>query len=193
MLSRAVVIALAFFVLAACETAVTERRFPEITFTHLPPIKLDVAKIVFEVRYNPTANTADIGQDFPTPPVVAAKRWIKDRLVAAGKSGVATITIRRATATENRLKVQTGLAGALTTDQAWRYDGHIEMAIRAVNLSRQRSATASATAWQSQTVPEDATLDEREAVWFGLVEKMMKNFDTAFERQIRKDLVWFIK
>ena len=101
--------------------------------------------------------------------------------------------IRRATATENRLKVQTGLAGALTTDQAWRYDGHIEMAIRAVNLSRQRSATATAAAWRSQTVPEDATLDERETVWFGLVEKMMKNFDTAFERQIRKDLVWFIK
>ncbi len=193
MLSRAVVIALAFFVLAACETAVTERRFPEITFTHLPPIKLDVAKIVFEVRYRPTAETSDIGQDFSTPPVVAAERWIKDRLVAAGESGEATITIRRATATEERLAVQTGLAGALTTDQAWRYDGRIEMAIRAVDSNRQCSATATATARQSQTVPEDATLDEREKVWFGLVEKMMRRFDSAFERQIRKDLVWFIK
>ena len=54
------------------------------------------------------------------------------------------------------------------------------------------AATATAAARQSQTVPEDASLDEREVVWFGLVEKLMRRFNNAFEGQIRKDLAGFI-
>ncbi|PPR24683.1 MAG: hypothetical protein CFH40_00734 [Alphaproteobacteria bacterium MarineAlpha10_Bin3] len=193
MLSRGAVIALALLVLAACETTVAPRQFPEITFRHLSPIRLDVAKITYAPRYRAPVGTPNVGQEFPTPPVVAAERWIADRLVAVGASGEAIVSIRRATATETRLKVKKGVTGAFTTDQAWRYDGYIEMSIKAVDLNGQRSATATAAARQSQTVPEDASLDGREAVWFGLVEKLMRRFDSAFAAQIRKDLTGFVK
>lgn len=193
MLPRGAVIALAFLVLAACETAVTPQQFPEITFKHLPPIQLDVAKITYAPRYRAPVGTPNVGQDFPTPPAVAAERWIADRLTAVGASGEATVTIRRATATETRLKVKKGVTGAFTTDQAWRYDGYIEMSIKAVDLNGQRSALATASAQQSQTVPEDASLDGHEAVWFGLVEKLMRRFDSAFAAQIRQDLAGFVK
>jgi len=193
MLPRGVFIALAFLVLAGCGTTVAPQRFPEITFKHLPPIRLDVAKITVAPRYRAPADAPNVGHDFPTPPVAAAERWIADRLVAAGASGEATVTIRQATATEQKLTVKKGVAGAFTTDQAWRYDGRIEMSIKAVDLNRQRSATATAGARQSQSIPEDASLDEREAVWFGLVEKLMRRFDSAFDAQIRKDLAGFVK
>jgi hypothetical protein len=190
---RGAVIALAFLLLAGCEAAVAPQRFSEITFEHLSPIRLDVATITYAPRYRAPAAAPHVGHDFPTPPVVAAERWIKDRLVAVGASGAATVTIHRATATETRLKIKKGVTGAFTTDQAWRYDGLIEMSIKAVDLNRQRSATATASARQSHTVPEDASLDEREAVWFGLVEKLMRRFDSAFDAQIRKDLAGFVK
>lgn len=193
MLARRVVVVFALLALAACETAVAPQRFPEITFEHLSPIRLDVAKITYAPRYRAPAGTPHVGHDFPTPPAIAAERWIADRLVAAGVSGEATVTIRHATATEIRLKIKKGVTGAFTTDQAWRYDGYVEMAIEAVDLSGQRRATATASARQSQTVPEDASLDEREAVWFGLVEKLMRRFDGAFEGQIRKNLAGFVK
>jgi hypothetical protein len=193
MLARGAVIALAFLVLAGCESTVAPQQFPEITFRHLPPIQLDVAKITYAPRYRAPVGTPNVGQDFPTPPAVAAERWIADRLVAAGSSGEATVIIRRAIATETRLKVNKGLTGAFTTDQAWRYDGIIEITIEAVDLNRQRSAIATAIAQQSQSVPEDASLDQREAVWFGLVEKLMRRFDRAFSAQIDKDLAGFIK
>jgi hypothetical protein len=193
MLARGAVIALAFLFLAGCESTVAPQQFPEITFRHLPPIQLDVAKITYTPRYRAPLGTPNVGQDFPTPPVVAAERWIADRLVAAGSSGEATVTIRRATATETRLKVKKGLTGAFITDQAWRYDGIIEITIEAVDLNRQRSATATAIAQQSQSVPEDASLDRREAVWFGLIEQLMRRFDRAFSAQIHKDLAGFIK
>jgi hypothetical protein len=193
MLARGAVIALAFLVLAGCESTVAPQQFPEITFRHLPPIQLDVAKITYAPRYRAPVGTPNVGQQFTTPPAVAAERWIADRLVAAGSSGEATVIIRRAIATETRLKVNKGLTGAFTTDQAWRYDGIIEITIEAVDLNRQRSAIATAIAQQSQSVPEDASLDQREAVWFGLVEKLMRRFDRAFSAQIDKDLAGFIK
>jgi hypothetical protein len=184
---------LAFMSVTACTTTAPPARYPEITFTHLPPLKLDVAEIVYAPRYLPPVAAPNIGHDFPTPPAVAAERWISDRLVAAGSKGRAKVVIRQATATETRLKVKKGLTGAFTTDQAFRYDVRLEIAVEAVDLNRKLKAEASATAQQSKTVPEDASLSEREDVWFALTEKLMRKFNETFEAQIRKDLAKFIR
>ena len=184
---------LAFFTLAACATDVAPTGFPEITFTHLPAIKLDVAEIVYAPRYQPPVTEPNIGHEFPTPPAVAAERWIADRLVAVGNSGQAKVTIRQAAATETKLDIKKGFTGAFTTDQAWRYDTQVEVVIEAVNLNRKLQAQASAKAQEGRTVPEDATLLERETVWFSLTETLMRTFDQTFEAQIRKDLAKFVK
>ena len=184
---------LSLFTLAACVTTGPQPSYPEITFAHLPPINLDVAEIVYAPRYQPPIDAPNIGYEFPTPPAKAAERWIEDRLVAAGSVGRAIVVIRQATGTETKLKVKKGITGAFTTDQAWRYDAQIEIAIKAVNPNRKIKAEASTSAQQSRTMPEDASLSEREDVWFALTETVMRKFDTTFEAQIRKDLAKFIK
>lgn len=184
---------LALFVVTACATSAPPQRFPEITFSHLPKIELDVAEIVYAPRYQPPIAAPNIGHEFPVPPAAAAERWIADRLVAVGRVGQAKLTVRDATATETKLKVKSGLTGAFTTDQAWRYDARIEMAIEAVNPNLKLRAQASTAATQGRTVPEDATLSEREEVWFEITETVMRQFDEAFEARIRKDLAKFIR
>ncbi len=184
---------IAFSLLAACATNVAPTRYPEITFTHLAPIKLDVAEIVYSPRYQPPVSAPNVGHEFPTPPAAAVERWIKDRLVATGSSGHAKVTIRQASATENRLKIKKGLSGAFTTDQSWRYDAQVDVAIEAVDPNRKLKAVASTSARQSNTVAEDASLLDREDVWFALTEKLMRSFDGTFETQIRKNLAKFIK
>lgn len=185
--------ALALLSLAACVTSEPEPSFPEITFSHLPPIELNVREIEYAPRYQPPIETPNIGHDFPVPPAKAAERWIQDRLKAVGSVGKAKVVIRQATGTETKLRVKKGLTGAFTTDQAWRYDTQIEISIRAVDPNRKLTAQAAAVARQSRTVPEDASLSEREDVWFSLTETVMRKFDQAFEAQIRKDLAKFIK
>jgi hypothetical protein len=184
---------LSLFTLAACVTTGPQPSYPEITFAHLAPIKLDVAEIVYAPRYQPPIAAPNIGHEFPTPPAKAAERWIADRLVAVGTSGQAIVVIRQATGTETKLKVKKGITGAFTTDQAWRYDVGVEIVINAVSLNRKINAEASTAAQQSRTMPEDASLSEREDVWFALTENVMRKFDTNFEAQIRKDLAKFIK
>ena len=183
----------ALFTLTACVTAGPQPSYPEITFSHLPHIELKVAEIVYEPRYQPPIAAPNIGHEFPTPPAKAVERWISDRLKAVGTVGQAKIVIRRATGTETKLKVTKGLTGAFTTDQAWRYDAHVEVAIEAVDPNQKITAQASAAAQQSRTMPEDASLSEREDIWFALTETVMRKFDTAFEAQIRKDLAKLIK
>ncbi len=186
-------IILAVTVLTACATTVPRAPYPEITFSHLPPIKLDVAKIVYAPSYRPPIAAPNIGHDFPVPPARAAERWIADRLVAAGTVGQAKIVIRQATATETKLKIKNGVSGAFTTDQAWRYDTRVEVAIDAVHPNRKIKGQASTVAQQSKTVPEDASLSQREDVWFALTENVMRKFNETFEAQIRKNLAEFIK
>tara|TARA_B100001123_G_scaffold350447_1_gene400912 strand:- start:407 stop:994 length:588 start_codon:yes stop_codon:yes gene_type:complete len=183
----------ALFTLTACVTAGPQPSYPEITFSHLPPIELKVAEIVYEPRYQPPIAAPNIGHEFPTPPAKAVERWISDRLKAVGTVGQAKIVIRRATGTETKLKVTKGLTGAFITEQAWRYDAHVEVAIEAVDPNRKITAQASAAAQQSRTMPEDASLSEREDIWFALTETVMRKFNTAFEAQIRKDLAKLIK
>ena len=183
----------ALFTLTACVTAGPQPSYPEITFSHLPHIELKVAEIVYEPRYQPPIAAPNIGHEFPTPPAKAVECWISDRLKAVGTVGQAKIVIRRATGTETKLKVTKGLTGAFITDQAWRYDAHVEVAIEAVDPNRKITAQASAAAQQSRTMPEDASLSEREDIWFALTETVMRKFDTAFEAQIRKDLAKLIK
>ena len=107
--------------------------------------------------------------------------------------GKAIVTIREATATEARLPLKKGVTGAFTTDQEWRYDAIVDIAVEVSDLDRQRSARANAGAKQTRTVGEDASLADREKVWFDLVEQLMKRFDATFEAQIRKDLAAFIR
>ena len=186
-------LALALITLSGCSTPDAQKQFPELTFNHLPPIRLDVAEIEYAPRYLAPANKPNIGHEFPTPPVVAAERWIADRLVAVGTRGKAIVTIREATATEARLPLKKGVTGAFTTDQEWRYDAIVDIAVEVSDLDRQRSARANAGAKQTRTVGEDASLADREKVWFDLVEQLMKRFDATFEAQIRKDLAAFIR
>jgi hypothetical protein len=179
--------------LVGCAATTEPRKYSDITFMHKAPIKLDVARIRYEPRYKPSLATPQVGHNFPTPPVTAMENWIRDRLRAVGRSGEARITIREASATEQKLKTEGGVKGVFKTDQAWRYDVSVEMIVSAVDPNRRLKGEASARATRKRTVPEDINLNDREAVWFDIMEQTMKTFDDTLEAQIRKNLSAFIR
>lgn len=184
---------LVLFTLNACVTAGPQPSYPEITFSHLRPIKLNVAEIIYEPRYRPPILAPNIGHEFPTSPAKAVERWITDRLKAVGTAGQARIVVHQATGTESKLQVKKGLTGAFTTDQAWRYNVNVKVSIKAIEPNLKIATQATAVAQQSRTMPEDSSLSQREDVWFALTETVMRKFNTVFETQIRKDLAKLIK
>lgn len=179
--------------LAGCPAAPVRPEYPPIRFADKPPIALDVARIRIEVRYEEPLTPPHVGQEFPVPPLAAARRWAEDRLRAVGRSGTATVTILEAGATETDLERSTGLKGLIRREQSQRYEVTVSMSIAAAAAHHTSPATAEAVARRTVTVLEDADLNQREAAWYKLTKDTMTDFDRAMELEIRKTLRDFVK
>lgn len=186
--------ALALFVLAlaACATPPARPTYPELTWAHLPPFELDVAAVEVVSEYEPPYKEPNVEHLFPVPPGEAARRWADDRIKAAGTEGRAKVIIKRASVTETPLELTEGVRGYFTTEQAQRYDAVVEVTIEVRGPRGYRDGFATAVAERSRTVPEDATLNERERVWFEITDALMKDFNAEMERNVREHLGRFL-
>ncbi len=172
--------------LGGCETVVQPQKLPELTFAHLSPLKLNVARIEVVSQYRPTLKAPNVEHLFPTPPLKAMKQWAKDRLRSVGRSGSAKLIITTASAIETALPVQTGLKATFTKQQTQRYDLTVEARLEISSPNRHGTTTAHATRFS--TVREDASIDAREKIWFDLTEALVHDFDKAMEKNIRQHL-----
>jgi len=109
-------------------------------------------------------------------------------VVRPGEAIMEIVPTQEKMVVEARLKPMGGIRGAFTTEQSERYDARLEVEIDAAGARGLRAANAVARAERSRTIPEDATLSERETLWYELSEKLMLDFDRAMEAQIRKHL-----
>jgi len=178
--------------LAGCQTT-PDPMLPEITFQHLPPIKLNVARIEVVDGVKEPLAAPHVGHRFPTPPRTGLHTWARDRLQAAGTAGVARFVIIDADVTENRLKLKKGLKGAFTDEQSHRYDAKVSARLEVTGVANLRMAEARAGAERSQTIAESATVNQRERLWFDMVDGLMGDFNAAMEANIRKHLSLVLK
>ncbi len=177
-------ISLVVGVLAACTFDDPQNRFAEITFAHLPEIRLDVGDVRIEQAYLVPGKDPNVEHRFPVTPMDAAVRWAQDRLEAEGSRLVLRYIVREASVVETALETKSGVTGLLTTDQAERYDARIVVDLQILD-GRQVQATANAEARRSVTVPEGISLKERELVWYKLTEDAMNDLNSQLEETIR--------
>ena len=180
--------------LAACSTPPPRPRFPELTYGHLGLFTFDVERVEIVSEYKPNFGAPNVEHLFPTPPEQTLRRWAQDRLAASGKPGrYARFTIQDAKVTETSLPRTPGVRGAFTTDQTQRYDGTLSAVLEIrEERANYRAGTASAWATRARTVAEGITINDREKVWFDLVESMMNDINAELDRQIRANLAQFI-
>jgi hypothetical protein len=183
-------LALLSVALTACKTPPQRQSFPDITFQHLPPIRLDVAHVEIVNGYHPDPGN-DIGDQFPEQPAEVARQWAEDRLRAVGSQGQATYTITLAKATQTPLTRSQGISAMTTKDQSDRYDLAITVNLE-VNAGG-KAGNVTARAARSQTVREDMTLNEREGVLFNLLDITMKDVNGQMENLIPQYLGGFVR
>ena len=178
----------AAFILSGCATQVEKPGFSQISFAHLPPINLNVARVEVENRYVSPATRPNVEHKFSVSPAAVASNWGRDRLKAVGQSGVARVIVRRASVVEVPLKRTAGVKGAFTRDQSERYDAVIDMKVEIRDANGDLRVTAESTAKRSRSVSENISLNDREKVWFEMTEAMMGDLNTSLEAQIRKHM-----
>ncbi|WP_374653291.1 hypothetical protein [Dongia sp.] len=175
---------LALLFLAACDTPPDRQTFPQITFQHLSPIGLDVARIEIESAYRAADHPDDNAAEYPAPPETLAANWARDRLKAAGTRGQATYTVIEARAVRVPLPRSSGIDAALKTEQSDRYDLSITVKLEAGNPISGKSGAVTETVTRSQTVPENMTLNQREVVLFNMLDAAMKDLNARLEASI---------
>lgn len=168
--------------LAGCETPVEVQKFPELTFAHLPQIKLDVAHVEVVAKYRPPMKAPNVDHLLPTPPIKALRRWAADRLKAVGRTGTARLVVHDASVVETALEKKSGLVASFTKQQAQRYDFLIDTTLEIIDGQRRGHADARVTRFT--TVREDASLNERDRIWFKETEALMTDFNAEMEKNI---------
>jgi hypothetical protein len=172
--------------LAACETTLPPRAFPDLRYNHLSPIRLDAVRVDVIQLYKSTGAKPYVEHEFPARPALVAARWATDRLRAAGANNTVRVSIVNGAVVEVPLKRTDGVRGVFTTDQSERYDGTLEIKIEIIGPLGRQLASVSTRTQRSKTVPENITLADREKAWFRMTEAMMNDLNISLERQIQK-------
>lgn len=168
--------------LASCTLPVERPDFPELTWTHLPPITLDVAEIEIIDATQPTGASPHVEHLFPLPPAKAAERWARDRLRAGGTQNRARFIIQRADVVEVGLRQTEGISGVFTKDQSERYDAELAVLLEIRSDAGPLLGQVTAELRKSRTVREDASLNERESIWFAITDDLAKLLNAEMER-----------
>ncbi len=179
--------------LAACDTPPMRQSFATLTFQDRPPIRLDVAQIEIVQAYKAPGAAPNVDHLFPQKPAEVAAAWGRDVLRAVGQRGMATYTIVDASATETALPRSGGLTQVFRTEQSDRYDLRIAVTLDIGNPLLAKTGQVTAAVNRSQTVAEDMTLNQREAVWFQMTESAVRELNQELEAAIRDKLAPFVR
>jgi hypothetical protein len=183
-------LALALPLLAACTTPPESPKFADITFEHRPDIEMDVADIVVDQAYQAPMQAPNVDHLFPIQPARALMSWGQDRLVAMGDDGVATYTVTDASAVVEDLGTDQSLSDYFTTEQAERYT--LKLAVRLSVEHPDGTGSIRVTGQRATTVPEGASVFDRERVWYELTEKLMADMDEELETTLREELSRYV-
>jgi hypothetical protein len=180
--------------LTACTTPPRRPRFPTIGFAHKPPFLFRAARVDIRSEYSRPNRAPNVEHEMPLAPDRAAGQWAEDRLQANGEGdAVVRFTVHEAGVVEKRLSVERGLTGLLKNEQAESYYAALEGTVEVMDgLTGIALAAATAKVWRSQTVAENATMNERDSIWFGLVERLITDFDAAMTARIQDHLAAYL-
>lgn len=152
-----------------------------------PPISLDVATIDVVEAYHSSGAAPYVEQSFPITPADAVKTWVKKRLKAAGKSRRLEVTIKDASAKEQRLPLKDGIEGMLTNEPDTRINARIEVEMRLYSDKPLSDASINVAALRSQTFTESTPMAERDRLLYELVLAMMGDLDRSLEKNMHEN------
>ncbi|TQF79976.1 hypothetical protein FK498_06825 [Elioraea sp. Yellowstone] len=164
-------------------------------YSHLTPIKLDVATVEVVDQWVPPRAPPHVDHRAPIEPREALRRMLADRVQAWGNRGRARALITEASLVEQRLPREGGLGAMFTTQQSERYVLTLSVRLEVEGGEGRGGGSAQATVTRSRTVAEGTSLAAREAVWYEMLRSAMddpQGMNVEFEFQVRRALRPFI-
>lgn len=172
--------------LAACTNTPPPPSYPDIRFTSTDPLPIRVLRVDIASDYKPPFTPPNVEHLMPVSPERMARQWALDRLqpLRAG-TAVARYTILEAPVVETKLATKDGLKGKLTDEPSEKYEAMLRVRIALDDPARSYHGEVETVVRRSMTVQEGASLNDRERVWYDLVQKLALDFDAAMANNLR--------
>jgi len=192
---RLLLIALVTTLVAACANVPPPRpSFAPFSYANQPALTFEAASVELVNEYQAPQAPPNVEHLAPVAPATAALTWARDRIKVSGAgSRTVKVIVRNAKIVETDLKKTPGLRGAFTTDQVTRYDGEVEVVVEVRGERGFREAYASGSASRATSVAENATLNDRDRVLYGLVEGLMQDINGQLERNINSFMSQYLR
>lgn len=183
-------LATAFLALAACATPPEPAPKGTIGFSGAP-LKLDVASVTIDDRYNPPGKAPNVEQLHEVTPSAVAERWLQTRVVAVGSRGIAVLTIVDARVVEEKQAVKGGLTGFFGDQIDAKIVGTLrgELVVTTEGANGTRATyKAGVNAKSEQTILQSADLNERDRAYFALLNKLAAEFDRLLTAEVKRTM-----
>ena len=172
--------------LAACQTVVAPPPvYPQITFTNMKPFLFNVAQMEIVQEYKPSMLPPNVDHLFLITPTEAVRIWARDRITTKGVLKTMKVIIKDASVVEQQLPKTEGIVGLFTKDQAANYTAHLDVRLEIIGsdpLFPESEASIAVT--RSKTIGEDASVNDRNALYYELTRGLISDFNTEAEKNI---------
>ncbi len=173
--------------LPACVSAPPETAEPVLTFAHMRPVALNVAKIEVLDEYRPTMQEPYVDHLMPSPPARAAKILAEEKLQAVGEGRLLRVVIDEASVVKENLPVTEGFWGAFSQEPAERYKAKVTLRFELVNEAAPDIIIghASVIGKRTKTLIEGESPAARDQAMTELTEALMSDLYDGFDTVVR--------
>ena len=179
--------------LAGCAgQAPPSRQFADITFRQYAPLRFRAGRIDVVTEYAAPKAAPNVDHLFPVTLSNMAERWGFDRLSASGGDLIARYVVSEASVIETSLPRTQGLRATFKIEQSERYDGRLIVRLDLVTPRGSVEGSVTAQIDRLETIGENASIAERETLWFTMAESMGRDLNAQMERLIRTHLLRFL-
>ncbi len=170
-----------------------------ITFAHRAPLVLDVASIELVEPWRQPGIPPHIGHRNTNSPPSIVRAWTRDRLTAsAGGPGARDGTILRVilqdgSVTRKALQVEEGVGGLFRDEADTQIDAVAAVDVEVIDPVVGRIGSVSVRVVGTRKILESASLNERDRVYFALMEEVANSLNSALENGLNAELGFVIK
>ncbi len=179
--------------IAGCTPAPQPLNYPDINYRSAPPFRIDAAVVEVVEAYVPPLKAPHVEQNAPVAPSTLMRRWAEQRLEATGVRGRVRATIRDARIVETLLATNQTVEDSFTNEQSARFEGRVAMTVELVDATGLPTASVEGEATRTRSLPENATLREREEVLFQMSEDLVNDLDKVLEANIRQHFAPYLR
>ena len=157
----------------------------EPMFRHTEPLIMAITSKAVIEEYVPPLKDPNVEHYFPIPPTQFVRNWVRDRIRVMGGLHKLRLRIIDASVVRQPLEVTKGWRAIFVNDQSDKYTAKFT-----IRLEIQDNQSSNVVSWieakstYSKTVPESASINERDQAYLELTEAAMAALDLELEQQI---------